>query len=345
MIYKIEPIYFYFQGLLLCLSLLNKKIKFRGFIGGILFISFIGFSKIGADYLGYRDIYIAVSYAFEKVHGEYLFKKLMLGYKFFDLSYDIFRWTYLNFLLGLLVFFIKKLSRNVFYSLFLIYSLYIIYLCSAYRQLFSMTMCFGGFYLIKKRKIDYGILLNFISLFIHGSSIFPLAYFIYIKKRKIKIKQMEIFLSFVVAFILRITLGRYIGKVAMILNIGSLLPYLNDIVLISFGLLSRGTIGILIVMNYKKIRKNRFLLKIFYFYIIGIILYILIPFDLIAGRLFNNSRILEIILIPYIIMKQKSKSNKLIYFIIFTLISMAIFYNQLLKQGGYYPYTNILFEN
>lgn len=342
MTYQIEYIYMLFALLLLFLSVI-KKTKNNNILGSLLFVIFIGFSKIGADFKGYEINYKILHYNFNNVHGEYLFNKLMQLYISLNISYEYFRYSYLIFLLIIMILVLKKLSVNLFLSLYIMYTLYIIYLCSAYRQFFSMVMCLVGFYYLKRKKINNAIFINFIALFFHGSSIWCLFYFILIKFKKIKISKDIIIYGFLISFILRIIVGRYLGFLAIVLNIKSALPYLDDIKIFSLGLVSRVVLGILICLNFNQLKRKRIIYNIFVFYFLGIIMYIILPYELLAGRLFNNSKILESILIPYIILKNKNHSNKFIYICLFILIPLIVFWNHLLKQIGYVPYKNFLF--
>ncbi|MGL5963543.1 MAG: EpsG family protein [Fusobacteriaceae bacterium] len=354
MINSLDYKYFIFPLLTLIFYIFESKesiVKKHTYLLGIFLIFFLGFSKIGSDYKSYKWIYEAISSGVDLnyIHGEILYKQLNLLFSNFGFEFEFFKSVYLGVLLLLMYKYIEKLSISVPYSLFLLYCFYIIYLCSAFRQLAAMVACIAGFYYIRKNKGEIAILINIIALFIHSSSILPLSYFIFLNFKKIKvIKKKNIFwIILIISLLLRVTAGIFIPKLSFLFKIigfdNQFSSYSNTVTILSIGLLARLFTAIVLICNLKILSKNKLIYNTYIFYFIGTIVYLIIPLELLTARLTNNSKIMEIFLIPYLIKRQKIFMNKVILSILFILLGLAIFINHLLKQGGYYPYQNLYF--
>lgn len=344
--YKIDYVYFLFPALCILLSF-TKKYKF---LLSLYLIVFLGFSKIGADYNGYLMHFNQhkANISLNNIHGELFFKLYMKLFTKLGLSYEVFRIFHLILFLSLICYFLYKLSENYYYSLFILYCGYIIYLCSAYRQFISMVFMFIGIYFIKiRRRYNLAILINLLGMGFHISSTLSLLFFIFykIKKSIKKINKKIIVFITIGCLILRSCLIYSASYITIILNIiGKGIHfkyYAQSSQLLPFGLLTR-LIPFIVILGFYKIKEN-FENKIFIMYIFSILLYFLFPFELIMGRLTNNGRILECILFPILIKQQNKKINKNILKLFMIIYFMLVLINQLLKQNGYYPYINILF--
>lgn len=351
MIYEISWIYFIIPILCLLFSFVKKsKILFMILVGTIIFILY--FSKNGADYEGYLSHYKMLELGIDitKIHGEILFKNYMKFFYILGINYDNFRIIHLS-LFGIILYYsVRKVSKNFFLSIYILYCGYIIYLITIYRQLVSIAFLFLGIYLYKNGKLKTAILLNFIGIFFHISSIWPLIFFIsiYLKWNFIieLNKKVKIFFLFT-SFFLRIIL----------FNLSNILLSLSSIIgreyhfqiyldsennIVTFGILTRVVPVLFLLLFYKRDNIKKIIPEV-NFYIFSAIAYIVIPVELIAGRLFNNGRILEVIIFPYLFYSiKRNKRYLVLVFIVFYYLFVLI--NQLLKQEGYYPYINILFS-
>lgn len=202
----LEVDYIYYVFPLLCLMLsVNKKFKLFIFI---YLIFFLGFSKIGADYLGYLEHFRlhTLNEPLKYIHGEILFKLYMKLFVKLDLSYEVFRIFHLVLFLTLICYFINKISKNYYYSIFILYCGYIIYLCSTYRQLISMSFVIIGIYLFKNKKENMAILLNIFGIGFHSSSILSVVIFFLfkIKRKKLYISKVKIMTLLILSIFLEL---------------------------------------------------------------------------------------------------------------------------------------------
>lgn len=348
---KIDYIYYLFPLITFVISIFefkNRKLKNYSIFYIIFLVIFLALSRIGSDYRSYEWIYNAIKNGvpLKYIHSEIGFKKMIQLFNYYNIEYEIFKSIYLGSLLIILGIYLKKISINLSYSYFLLYSFYIIYLCSAYRQLFVFVITIVSFYYYTKNKKKIPILLTGLALLIHGSSILGLLYFIFLKykKNKIQLKKNILIILILGSLALRVLFlksGPLLSKIASLFGKAS---YFGESFSgIGIGLLARIIVCSLIILNLKKILKNRLIKNCFVFYYLGILLYIIFPFENILGRLTNNSKLLEIIILPYIIANQPKRENAIILFLVFSLIALAILTNQLLNQGGYYPYINLFF--
>lgn len=345
MLYHLSYSYFIFPILCLVPFIRKKKIFLSMYL-----IIYLGFSKIGSDYNGYLEHFTGLQNGvpLKFIHGEILFKLYMKLFVNLGFSYEFFRSFHLILFLSIICYSLYNISEYYNLSLFVLYCGYIIYLCSAYRQMISMAFILLGIKLMWKNKINLAILLNLFALGFHVSSIYGLLFFILFKiKKRFNFTKISIFFFIFFAILVRFTLGQpimqtYIYSILNFVNLGTrFLEYSKNIVIFPFGLITRLVSFLPILVFYKKSKKIRD--KIFIMYVSSIILYTLIPFELLAGRLFNNGRILECLIFPLVIGQQNKKINKLFLMIFMVVYFLLTLLNQLLKQNGYYPYINILF--
>lgn len=353
----IDSIYFFFPVISLILSLINIKFKKKkNLLLLILLILFLGFSTSGADYLSYMSIYnnIENGLNLQSIHGEIGYKILNKIGAEIGLDYIEFKIIYFVSLYILLYKNLQKISTNLPYSLFLAYTGYLLYFLTINRQFLSMIFCIWSFNIYKNKKLKKAIFINIIAIFIHISSFFPLIFLIFIKKiKRIKLNKLKLISLILIAFISRIFIGKYFFKLKFLFDIigkGDQFKYYSNettIQIFTLGLLNRIFFLFVLIIFLKTIIKDEFMKNIFIFYFLGGIIYILIP-NFIVERLIINSKIFEIILIPYLIYFNKAISinqfyKRLILFIVITIMSFVLLYNQLSKQLGYYPYKNIIY--
>lgn len=348
--FEIEKIYFLFP--LLCfIFCFGKQNKFKICIMISFLIFFISFSDMGADNLAYKNQFnlIKEGLPLNEIHGEILFKQIMRGFANIGLDYEAFRIIFLSSLYIILGFSLSKLSVNFSISLYIFYTTYLIYLCSAYRQFFVMVILFYSFYLEKKNLKNMPIYLSILSLFIHISGIIGVIYFVILKFKKKdrvlnKIQILNIFiLTLVSSFLVKLFKNIYFLLAKFLGRENQLEVYIDfNRDLFSIGMISRVGILMIFIYFFNLINENQEIKKMFIFYFIGVLVYILVPSELIAGRLSNNARMIEVIIIPYIIFKG-SLNNKLIKLVGFVIYGLVILYYQLKMQNGYFPYINFIF--
>lgn len=345
-LYPVDYSYFIFP--ILCILPFLKK---RKLLLSIYLIIYLVFSKVGADYSGYLMHFNQhiKKVPLKNIHGEILFKLYMKFFVNQGLSYEFFRIFHIALFLIIIMYSLYKISEDYILSLFIIYCGYIIYLISAYRQMVSMSLILLGLLLIKRNKYNKAIFLNILGIGFHTSSIYGVLFFLFFRfKNKIKINKSIIVVMFIISILGRIGFLYSKGIIYNLLNLfgkgNHFLYYANDMKFLPFGLITR-LIPFMVILFFFKIKKENYLTnQIFIMFIASNILYYLIPFYAIMGRLCNNGRFLDCLLLPLVINQQQNKINR-IFLLIFTIgYYLLILTNQLIKQGGYYPYINVLFQ-
>lgn len=350
----------FFIGLIV-LSCINKQ-KTSFFLGVSLFVLLFVCAEVGADYVSYKNIYQQSGIGnFEVGRIEKLY--LYINYFFYKLgfSYKLFRVCLLSLCLLVISSVIYKTSSNFAFSFLILYGFYIIYLVSAYRQLITMAIfIFSIWLLVYKKKKCLPLILNFTAIFIHNLAIiqFLVFCFIYIyeslSKKEIKIKfslKTTIFLilgCLVIRFLLYFTL-----RVEKVKSLLSFIPsyYLNEVSFINEGLLSRLCEFLIIVLLYNYAQENENNNKLLTIYILAMLLYFSVPYELIMGRLINNIRLLEIIIIPNLFFFTKNSSisninsiyqrkNKVLLLLLLIFLIVVVFVNQIMSQSDYFPLKN-----
>lgn len=131
--YPIENIYFIFPVICILFSLGRQtKLKIIILFLFLFLIIFVAFSEMGADYLSYEKQYelIKQGESLKNIHGEILFKNLMKINSIIGIDYIWFRTIFLSGLYAILSYLFYKMSINPSYSFFIMYSTYLIYICS-----------------------------------------------------------------------------------------------------------------------------------------------------------------------------------------------------------------------
>lgn len=345
--YQIDWIYFIILFLIIGLSFFKEKRSITIVVSLILLI-FFSFSYNGADYLSYKLIYknILAGIDLNQVHGEFLFKIYMKFIGSLGFTYEGFKKFNSLFFIGLMLYSLYKVSSNYILSVYILYAAYTLYLFTLYRQLMVMSLLFYALYLYKTKKRRITLIVSILSSFIHISGVWVVIFFIFlILKKDINIKPVIVFILIILSFIFRVVLLNityFLIKGAQLIGRGEHLKfYLETSNYINIGIVTR-LIMVFIILVFSKCIKDRTMRKMTYFFIISMILNIVLPIEGIAGRLFNNGRILEVLIIPYIYMNLKF-NNKMFFKYTIIIYYIIIFIAQLIRQEGYYPYRSMLF--
>lgn len=353
--FQIHYMYIVF-ALFLFLTCFLKNTKAKAALTVISFVLIFVCSEIGADYGGYKYIYENCSDP--NVHGETLYLLICKMFLSLHCSYELFRVIFLTSFLILFVIGVYGLSDDFSMSFLFCFLTYLIYLISAYRQFATISIfVFSLYLLLRKTNAVVPIILNFLAIFIHKLAVlqlFVILIIIFYKsfkpRSKFDISPLKLNLHFlIISGCLVVRLGLY-----FLLNVGSVqaflssFDYTSNVTMINNGLLSRLTmlVLILIVADYKQIDENTSLLLFIYYF--AILLYCAVPFELIMGRLVNNFRILEIIIIPNLMFSKNKKPFKLKrerYFseackLMMICVACTVFIVQLVTQIGYVPFVN-----
>jgi len=351
-----HPIYLIFP-LCLIFLLLFKESKLKTCLIVIGFIFIFVFAETGADYNGYKEIYEKCLN--EEVHGEFLFVALCKCFKLIGVSYNCFRIIFLTSFIILFAYSLSNMTKNFTLSFLIAYLMYVVYFVSALRQFATMAILFYSLYLyLNKNKTIIPIILNIVAVFIHTLALVQLlvlTILIFYEKTIKKKKSIEkgilkkwflivFFSCLVLRLILFVVLKTSFGAILV-----DFLPYKN-LSLINLGLISRVVILICLTNLYVGSKDSDNSNLLFSVYFIGLLLYLIFPFELIMGRLINNIKMLEILLIPSLIssfeLKKHGSNTKSVVFkicVITLIIAIClIFLSQLVVQIGYNEYVHML---
>lgn len=353
-----HPIYLIFP-LCLVFLLLFKESKLKTVLIVLSFILIFVFAETGADYDGYKHIY---TNALEnQVHGEILFVSLCKFFSALEVSYNVFRIIFLSSFTILFAYSLNKLSKNFTLSFLISYLLYVIYFVSALRQFATMAILFFTLHLyLNKNKIALPITLNFIAIFIHRLAIVQLAILVFIilyekliKKRNYIEKQLlKKWLIIIISACLITRVGIFVLlRTSIGASLMRLLPY-PELSIFNLGLIARVVLLICLTNLYVNSNDSPNTNLLFSVYFIGILLYLIFPSELIMGRLINNIKMLEILLIPSLIVSfniQEVNSSKKslvlkICLILLIVVIVLIFFSQMINQSGYNSYTHMFWR-
>lgn len=362
MLNMVDAILIYIIYLLFLVSLcFCKKSKLIPFICVITFILLFVCSEIGADYNNYSYIYYQSGKKnFEIGHVEKFYLYINYISNCLGISYKIFRIILLSSCLTSISIILYKTSSNFAFSFLILYSLYIIYMVSAYRQLITMTIFLISIWLyFYKKRYSSVLILNFIAIFIHKLAIVQLFLFVILmlydllgkKKSKLNYKLKNIILLILACLVIRVILVFVLnsGYISVAVNF---IPseYLKDVSFINKGLLSRLLFFIITLFIYNYSERDEIQDKLLFIYIISMTLYFMVPYELIMGRIINNFRMLEAIIIPNAFIKpahtniyEKSYINgkvRILLLLLLMCLMIVIFVNQIMNQSGYFPIFN-----
>lgn len=359
-------VYIFFL-IVLVFCLLFKESKTKAIIITSLYILIFVFAETGADYGGYKHIYENCNSP--TVHGEPLFLLICKLMNTVGVSYEMFRVLFLTSFTIILSYSIYKLSDNFTLSFTIMYLVYTIYLVSAYRQFATMAIFLLSIYLFffKDRKISV-ILLNIIFVFIHKVAVVQLVFFIilWIYKTIVKSdKSVErsvirkyFFMIIISTIILRAGLYVVLSS-SVAYNIISRITSYPQTSLINFGMISRMVLLFVITDLYLQSSRSRKWDTIFSIYFLSMMIYLIMPYELLMGRLINNIRILEIVLIPNLLnnhgIEKKSsiykqynvfniKKKNIVHVCLLVMVIGLIFSSQMLNQSGYNVFNHMLWR-
>lgn len=365
---NIEPIYVVFAIFLATLGLIkNKKVQFWG-----VFFSFViifVMAEVGPDYSGYKMIYESNAQG-EIAHGELLYSYLNKFCVSLGISYNLFRVGFLSLFVFLLIYSINKITNKTSVCFLMYYFAFIVYLISAYRQLAIISVfifsIYVMFYKSKKNNIVWNCFvlgINFLAIFIHTAAIFQFliicicVLFEFVKINKLKIINDKIInnlpLVLLLCLCIRFIICGLLEIFPSLQHLISNIPYNNEWEVLGFGQMSRLIILLNLYEMYKNKRQSKQIQSLFVIYTYSMLLYFVLPFDLLLGRLINTIRFLEPILFLnmleqynefecYRLFKFKM-SKRSIYIIAMIGTYVLIFMAQMILQTGY-EYKHMFFK-
>ena len=305
---------------------------------------------VGIDYFSYYGIFsrtteFGIDYFFTIQWLEPGFRLLvyLLNRAGFSAYFMFFFFAFLS--LTLLTKGIKKSSNLSLFSFFVFFCLfYTTYIFNVMRQ--GIVMCLFVYLLddISKRDLKKVFLLSLVGISIHYSGIFILlSYFLY----SLRISKRNVVLL-ILAGLLMIIVNTHVSRILIPLIPGyvgdKLLSYHTsrgasiDI----FNLLQRLLIFIPFIGFYERLKslKPNFL-GFFNMYIVGFLLYGLFSFEaLFATRINMFFRILEVVLVPYVVEIHNSRINRLVLFALLGLWLTVVFVSQL-RSPSIFPFITI----
>lgn len=378
----IEPI-FILYALFLALLLFFRESRTKAFIIYLTFLVIFIMSETGADYEMYGLYYERERAMKEPIYDFFAFSAHRLG-----MPYDVFRLLWIGTFLALFCYSLCKMSPNFTISFLLFYLGFILYPVSIYRQFAAMAIMFWCFYqLYFKKRAILPLIGGYIIKEMHKSGFYVFFWIIFwavlriilfiiekITKKEVAVEKayqkINVLFAFcgmplvIIALIVRHPIYYLSWREPFYSFLNNIMtPTYSGRTLISKGVLSRAVSLFAFMLAFFLMRKHRMdkqFSPIFYFYFVSIFGYMIVPFELAAGRMFNYGRLFEILLIPYMftalkkydenrlhVLIEKKTDGKLFYLSkanIFLagmfLIYIAMFISQFLNTSGYYPYVN-----
>lgn len=342
-----HPIYMIFP-LLIALFCLVKDTKLKNYILIFAFIFIFICAETGSDYEAYGKIY---KYCFlDEIHGEPLYLFLCKIFTTLRIPYNVFRVLFLTPFFLLFAYSLMKLSDNFALSFLISFLGFSIFLVSAYRQFATMAIFLFSIYLyLKKNKKITALILNFIAIFLHKLALLQFALlvimFIYEKcvgRRKCIEKPLlkKAFLPITITcLVIRLVIFVFL-KTSIGAAILAFLPY-QSFQLVDLGFVARILEFVILTLMYLNTNTHEDDNLIFSFYFLTMLLYIIIPLELIMERLVSNFRLLVVVLIPNILWKKeqlKTRDKRLtagLYQIVLLAVYVILFVRQLTVQSGY----------
>lgn len=310
----------------------------------------------GQDYFSYQYLYNVASYGYET----YLLAigKNEIGFvalcNLFKKSYIFFVFVVSTYEMIMLNRFIKRYSVDYTFTLLLFFpTLYLTYYFSAIRQGLVIALFIG----IMLEKLEKREIKQYIFLCILASSIHAMALILLILPVIVKIPEEKILLIVGVCIVFGIFTYTGIGKsiLTQIPIVGiRLQPHMAQQSISIFALLERVIMYICIIMLYSRCKnriKDRNIIEWIKIYTMGMGIYFaMLSFPLIASRIGIVFKLLEVIIIPYLI-QFKTRYRKLIYAFVVTVTAVMFMKNisSYIEQGNYndnvnvftYPYISV----
>lgn len=376
-----SPIFLVYLAFLLAL-LFFKDGRIKAIVIYVTFIFFFEASSFGTDYYVYRWYYVTDNYSWR--HMELLYVRFAQYCSYSGMSFEVFRFVWGSVWVGLICYCAYKMVGKHFNLAFIVLYLgYPMYTLSAIRQIASMAIGFWCVYrMFYKHDFIIPIIAAYVSALFHQGGYLYLIFCIvcavaaligciYSKIRHNKnpfTASSRLFTKFCrygwLIFLLLCVVGRYVSFRL------SYVPAIEEIVaniigddyyshiLYSFGMLSRGVLLALSMWAYAHIDKKSDVGPIVLFYVVCMACYLVLPFDTFAGRLFNNVRIFDVVIIPVIYSRLRSYERSerrllhaygesyvlpvsKVYVVLALAVYFAMFYQQMRTVAGYTDYTNI----
>lgn len=303
----------------------------------------------GSDYFGYNYIFNASSSVQDVVqnnggvHGEIGFRILCT---LFNGNYELFIISISLFQMFMLHKCIKRYDFNPSLSLLIFFpTFYLTYFFSGIRQGLILSMFLGyGIEKIKNKEWMKWILFCLLSMSIHTSSIILLIIPFFNKHYDLEKRYKILLLCSFIGIIL---------SSSVVVNILGSIPIIGKYFIIYsggginvFALFERiiTLVLILTLEKYNNIKIDKFMSNLINVYYIGICIYVLLSnFSIISSRVIVYFKILEIIIIPYLL-SIKSRYRKIINVIIICMCIMMTLKNidSYIKQGDYFNNVNII---
>lgn len=329
--------------------------------------NYVGFYETNCEGLGIESLYVVVTY-YTKAVG---------------IPFGTFRFLWGSVWVGLICYSIYKMNAKHFsLSFLLLYLGYPVYTLSAVRQLATMAIGFWCVYrMFYKRDVILPVLASFVSSHFHQSGYLYLMFFgvsgaiILISRIVGKIRKKPVSFAFPSKIFSKFcSYGWFIGVVAFValrfvaLPVSYREPFLSIIAkitgiyntrtLFSFGIFSRAILLMLIMWMYPHLDGKKDIAPVVLFYVACMAAYIIIPVETFCGRLFNNGRIFEVLLIPlfYERLSSYEKSEKKFmrgygescslpaaktFLVLCIAVYAVMFYRQMCTVDAYTEYTNI----
>ena len=222
------------------------------------------------------------------------------------------------------------LSITIYFMIF-----YMPYTFNGMRQALSMSIFVYSLDYIVKNDFKKTFILSLLAASFHSTGILIIVSYCILN---ISIK-MNIFFYFFLGFILSILLfySSYVQNFINLMFHGKFSFFEEQWGGTSFFQLLTRTLITLIFVFFIEKSKSSYLNKIIYIYLFGFFIYlILLDSNMMATRFNMFFRILEIIIFPMIIHKQKEIINKIILLIILFIISFYIFHQNISNPDNLY---------
>lgn len=374
-----SPIFIIYLVFLLALLLFPES-RFKAAIIYITFIFIFEGSSFGADYENYVGFYETNC---EGLGIESMYVAVTYHTKALGITFGTFRFLWGAVWVGLICYSIYKMNaRHFSLSFLLLYLGYPVYTLSAVRQLAAMAIGFWCVYrMFYKHDVILPVLASFVSSHFHQSGYLYLIFFgvsaaiILISRLVGKIRKKPVTFSVPSKIFSKFcSYGWFIAVVAFAalrfaaLPVSYREPFLSIIekitgiyntrTLFSFGILSRAILLMLIMWMYPHVDRKKDIGAVVLFYVVCMAAYIIIPIETFCGRLFNNGRIFEVLLIPVIydrLSPYERSERKFLrgygesyafpvaktFLFLCLAVYAVMFYQQMCTVNAYTEYTNI----
>lgn len=309
----------------------------------LVVIIFLRFG-VGADYFAYQNIYNIVDIS--DIQGsfnqlpkiEFLFKSIIVIFKFVRIPYHVFISILSIVMLYFSIKLIEEISPNYMLSVLLYFSMiFLFWNLSAIRQGLVLSILLYVYFSPKLRlSLSKTILITVVCFFIHASAIIiPIIYIF----SKLNWSRKNLFIVFLLFPITRMVIRpEFFGLFKNIPILSKILLYADydKIKILSIPFLLRFFIFGVILIHYNQlIIKYKPKIHIINFTALSMLLYFYIPFSkLIGTRVTIFGYYLSILIFPMIVSLYKSMSKRYYYSVISVVLifSSVQFVNEFYKQ-------------